>query len=55
MDPLHQETVIEAGKVVLIAHVSLEEIIRAKEIINRTKPKRSVHPQSVYQLRESSK
>jgi hypothetical protein len=42
---LQYETAIKAGKFVLIAHGSMDDITNAKEILNRTKPETLVHHQ----------
>ena len=42
---LRYETALKTGKFVLIAHGSLDEIARAKEILNSTKPETLEHHQ----------
>ena len=42
---LQYETALKADKFVLIAHGSLDETTRAKEILNRTKPETLEHHQ----------
>lgn len=42
---LNYETAIKTGKFVLIAHGSLEDTTRAKEILNRTQPETLEHHQ----------
>ena len=42
---LNYETAVKSGKYVLIAHGSMEDTARAKEILNRTKPETLEHHQ----------
>jgi hypothetical protein len=51
---LRYETALKAGKFVLIAHGSLNDIFEAKEILHRTMPEALEHHQYMNLLCESN-